>query len=373
MSIHSDYSKLTDWEWDGLTAGYNLADGHAHQAQNAAYTEIIDHLPELFMQAQCGNQKDIQQAFEQAFFNLAGQRNYQQLRPPLYQSACSLSIEVVANYLRQTAKSVAMLHPTFDNLADILKRHNIQLTPIDEASMLDPDTKLKDLSADVLFLVLPNNPTGTDLNQKQYLSIIEYCKKYAKMLIVDNSFRFYSSLIEWDQYAALKSAGIDFIIFEDTGKTWPTLELKIGITVSSDSVYEQLATITNDFLLNVSPFVFTVLTNYINSETDGIVGARTIVSTNREMLMKLLSESPISLSMSVSNLSVGWIKLPKNWEATALCLWLGEHGIHVLPGSPFYWNDHSKGESYIRVALLRPIADFKKAARQLVELLDEYQ
>lgn len=367
-------NKLTSWEWDGLTDGHNIADGHAHQEQSKEYEKIIKRLPLLYLAAEKLNQRKIQNRFEEIFFTRAGQKSYKKLPPPLYQAACSLSIEVVANYLRLTNKSVALLHPTFDNLADILKRHAVPIEPLSERALENPVKALKKLKSDALFLVCPNNPTGTEITKSQYKKIIAFCKKYQKLLIIDSSFRFYSNYTSWDQYAELYKSGSDFIVLEDTGKTWPTLELKMGITVASKSVYPYLADITNDFLLNVSPFNFLLLSEYIKVDLEdaGYYGAKKIVAKNREVLKNTLKDTPLTLINPDSNLSVGWIKLPKLWKATEFCEWLSQHHVHVLPGSPFYWNDHKIGESYIRVALLRPEKKFVYAMIALQQATQQY-
>lgn len=366
--------KLTTWEWEGLRQGYNIADGHARQAQSTEYKKIIDKLSRLYLTAEKQNQLVIQHKFEEAFFKIAGQTTYKKLHAPLYQAACSLSIEVVANYLRQTKKSVALLHPTFDNLADILKRHDIPMKALEEQAILEPEKNLQYLQADALFLVCPNNPTGTELTSEQFIAIVTFCKKYKKLLILDFSFRFYSSYTTWDQYALLQSAGIDFILLEDTGKTWSTLELKIGITVASDTIYPYLADITSDFLLNVSPFIFLLLTEYIQVELKKkkYYNAARIVANHRLSLQKQLKNLPLELVNPSSKLSVAWIKLPPHWRATAFCKWVSSYGVHVLPGGPFFWNDHDQGEGYFRIALLRPEEVFLKALRRLRQATQAY-
>ncbi len=361
-NINPQY-KLTSWEWKGIGQKYNIADGHAHQGQNLNYLKIIKNLPNLYLQAEKGKQKEIQSKFEQIFFKLAGQKSYKKLQPPLYQYACSLSIEAVANYLRLTNKATALLHPTFDNLADILKRHKIPLTPLKEEDVLHPEQKLNNLKADALFLVCPNNPTGFELTKKQFIAMVEYCRKYNKLLILDYSFRFYSSHTKWDQYKILSESGIDFIILEDTGKTWPTLELKVSIILASDSVYPYLLDINNDFLLNVSPFIFTLLTEYINTEgkQKSHSDPQKNIEVNRKKLEETLKGSALKVTNPHSKLSVAWIKLPNNWTATLFCKWLSKYGVFILPGGPFFWDNQLLGESYIRVALQRPEKKFSEA------------
>lgn len=356
-------NKLTSWEWEALGNGYNIADGHAHQGQSREYLEIVNNLPKLYFGAEKKSQKEIQNRFEEIFFELAGQKSYKKLQPPLYQYACSLSIEAVANYLRLKNKSVALLHPTFDNLADILKRHKIPMVALEEKAITQPGKELEGLQTDALFLVCPNNPTGLELTKHQYIAIINYCQKYNKLLILDYSFRFYSSHTTWDQYELLIESGIDFIVLEDTGKTWPTLELKVGITLANDSVYQYLLDITNDFLLNVSPFTLTLLTEYMNVErkNKSHLGSQKIVAANRVSLRKILEELPLEEVNPNSKLSVAWIKLPNMWNSMSFCKWLGNHGVHVLPGGPFYWNNPRLGDSYIRIALARPRDYFKNA------------
>lgn len=361
-------NKLTKWEWAGLSKGHNIADGHAHQPQDQ---QIIKHAYDLMVKAEASNQHTIQKEFEQAFFTANGQKSYTKLNPPLYQSACSLSIEAVANYLRAEKKSVAMLHPTFDNLADILKRHNIPLTAINESQLINPLKNLAHIKSDAIFLVLPNNPTGLEITKKQFLDIIKYCKENNKLLILDHSFRFYSSYTTWDQYEYLYSSGIEFIIFEDTGKTWPTLELKIGITLASNSLYPHLKDITNDFLLNVSPFNFLLITEYIKS--NALTKALQNVEANRQFLRKHLAKTALKIVNKNSKLSVEWLELPSKWKGTAFCKWLGDQGIHVLPGNPFFWNDHNSGESFIRIALQRPRQQFSSAIHQLKDILSNYE
>jgi hypothetical protein len=109
------------------------------------------------------DQLGAQRAFESAFYELAGQGSVvdRLVRPPHHYSS-SLSVEVLANYLRAQRFSVGLLHPTFDNIAPILSRHAVPLTAVSEAIFDDPPDEGHHVGCDAIFLVAPNNPTGAD-------------------------------------------------------------------------------------------------------------------------------------------------------------------------------------------------------------------
>lgn len=364
--------KLTSWEWEGLISDSNLADGHAHQSLNLSQKKIINKLPEIFKYSESKSQEKIQAEFEKYFFKKTGQKSYNLLPLPQYHPACSISIEVVANLLRIENKSLTLIHPTFDNLPDIFRRHNIDLNRIEESELLDIK-KINKISTDALMIVCPNNPTGFELSKKEFKTIVEVCKKKKIMLIVDFSFRLYSSFRFWDQYEMLYKSGVDFVVFEDTGKTLPTLDLKLGILLSSKSLNSKLKDITNDFLLNVSPFIFALLTQYIkNEKEDKPFSFQKIVDENRKILIEKFKYSNYIIENPKSKLSVAWIKIPNGGNSIKLSTFLEKNGIFVLPGNPFFWDNTELGNTYFRVALARPTDFFEKTITKLAKLCNNY-
>ena len=344
-------NKLTQSEWEGLVSYNNFADGHAHQDQTV-YLSVVDRLSEIYTEADTVPQNKIQNDFEKLFFKLAGQLSYADGCKPIYNYGCSISIEVVANYFKKKDITVSLIHPTFDNLADILKRNEVKLECLDESWLAENPNSRKEITTDAIFIVCPNNPTGQNITRTQYESLVDYCAKHDKLLIVDCSFRFYGDLHTWDQYGKLNKSGIDYIVFEDTGKTWPTMDLKLGITVASKSVYDELLKINDDFLLNVSPFIFRLLTEYIKVDLENghHVQANGVVAQNRNVLRKLIVDTPLQIMNDASTLSVEWVKLPENWSASSFTKWLKTQDFHVLPGMPFFWNTPEVGEQYVRIA-----------------------
>jgi aspartate/methionine/tyrosine aminotransferase len=353
--------------------GANLSDGHARQ-DIGPYLTVVERLPAIFTDAGGARVRDVEERFEDAFFTYGGQLSAVRLKPPLYNYACSLSIEVVANFLRLNGLSASLIHPTFDNLADILKGAGVELRSLDQERLTCGFDAGRGIPTDAVFLVCPNNPTGQSLTRHQFERIARSCAQRGKLLIVDFSFRFYSSLVEWDQYEILVDAGGDFIALEDTGKTWPTLDLKVGLTLASDRVYDGLLEVHEDLVLNVSPFTLGLLSECIGIDAalDGLGSAQRTVEENRAILRALLADTPLTMANEGSTISVEWVRLPSGWRSPDLCDWLTANDVHVLPGMPFYWDRPALGESFIRVALARSPEKFAHSASELARLVSEF-
>lgn len=363
--------KLTDWEWHGITKGINLADGHARQSQKR-YDAIINNLPEIFRQAAEINQKAAQEKFARAYFTLAGQKSYKLLRP-LFNYSASTATEVVANYLRIKGKSASLIHPAFDNLADIMKRNQVKLYPLEEAWLHDIKKHGSKIKGDSLFIVCPNNPTGQEISEKEFSEIVKFCKATKKLLIIDFTFRFYSHFRFFDQYKILIDSGIDFIGIEDTGKTWPTMDLKIGFTMQGEKIHTDLVDINNDFILNVSPFIFVLLAEFINFDLKSKDGSYlSDVRSNANTIQRNIAKTKLKFFNSESNISACFLEIPQGASAVKLAELLNKAGLSVLPGNSFFWNNPKKGDRYIRLALARPREEFGPNFETLMELLDKF-
>jgi aspartate/methionine/tyrosine aminotransferase len=371
--------KLTVYEWTGATAAqHNLADGHPRQRLTPAQVAAIGDVTSLFMESAApGHEAGAKAAFDKAFFTLAGQESALELRPPLSHYSGSAAIEVMANYLRLTGTSVTMAHPTFDSLADTLKRHWVPLKPMPVEDTLNLGPESPHPGTDALYLVMPNNPTGHCPTPAQFAGIVDYCARHRLLLLADFCFRFYGSFWNYDQYAMMAQAGVEYICTEDTGKTWPSGDVKLGMLVASEKPHGLLKDISDDFLFSVAPFDFGIVTRFIGAEDSA---ARRVLSqdaadTNREILHAALDGSPLRIASRPGHrMGLEWVQLPPRWNATVLTDWLqAEGGPQLLPGERFYWADHQAGSRYIRVALLRDPDYFAEAAGILRKLVDQYQ
>lgn len=363
---------LTRHEWTGLTAGHNLADGHARQSPSPAAASVLDRLGSIYTDCASASQLSVQRAFEREFYELAGQKSvHGRSRGPQHHYSSSLSIEVVANLLRHRGWTVGLLHPTFDNIPAILRRHGVPLIPVDESVFRDPADPRYYAGLNALFLVTPNNPTGTDPAAETLRAIADQCRQRGMTLILDFSFRFFSRhLGGHDFYEYLEDIGASYIGIEDSGKTWPTLDLKVGSLLADDETYDALQEITDDVLLNVSPFIFALLEEHIRHE--GIADSLRISTVNRRALTKALEGGLVRLPLQDSTMSVALLQLPEGWDGEELCAWLEWMDVSVLPGGPFYWDRREEGARHVRIALMRPVAEFAESARVLADAFEQY-
>jgi aspartate/methionine/tyrosine aminotransferase len=363
---------LTETEILALPSILNLCDGHAHRSWSAAEAAVVARTPDLLAASDRRRQKEIESTFVSTFLELARQSAPRPEDGTTFYFTASQAIEVIANLFRITGRSAALIDPCFDNLGDILRRHGIYMEPVPESVLSDPSTAceaLDRLTTDAVFLVSPNNPTGFTLSEDVVDAIANHCANTGRLVVVDSCFRFYTPQEKvFDLYAVLRASGADYLVLEDTGKTWPTLELKAPFLVASPALAGEVARIRSDFLLHVSPFTLRFVHEFIRTSlADGLHHVRGVVADNRAMLEKYLANTYLTVADS-GELSLAWLRLPAGRSARVLTAELAERGVEVLSGERFCWSDPEAGDGYIRVALVRDAEVFEAAAAIIADV-----
>jgi len=361
---------LTGYEIDTLPQYYNLTDGHAFRRWTAAEEAIIDRTAQLFKNKNRRMQVEIEREYIRDFSRLAKQTFDESALGYLMCFTASMAFEIIANYLRLNRLSLSLIEPCFDNLTDIFHRHQIPMRPVPdallEASADSFGRGSSVLDSDAICLVTPNNPTGSTLTESNLRSLVNFCKERRKLLILDNCFRAYLPRhLVHDQYQLVLEAGIDVVLVEDTGKTWPTSEIKAPFFAVSRSggLFDRIYDIYTDFLLHVSPVGIELMHEFIRlSERDDMASIHEVIRVNRKILRENLAgtfltpcERPFA--------SVAWLRIDHALNSLALKQVLDEHGVFVLPGNYFFWHDRRQGEQFIRVALARDTDMFREAVR----------
>lgn len=381
------FEDLTQHEVQALKQKYNFADAHTHQSQSDSQLEIVKRLPELWLESENIKQEQLNYSFLETFYKLRGIETALIPNNVMLHYAASIATIQIANYLLKKRLSVALLEPCFDNLYEILTHMEIPLSPLKEELLHDVDQIYENLKhyvkSDAIFLVDPNNPTGFTLlgkkNQKAFKNVVNFCKDYDKILIIDYCFANFLMNDEefelYDTYQILKESGIKYMAIEDTGKTWPIQDAKIAMLKVSTHLYEEMYSIYTAYILNVSPFVLNFLTEYLrDSKKCQFSSTRKLLNTNRKILEDIFQGSILRPLKPMSKVSVAWCEIMEpRLKATELQQILQKGGVYVLPGTYFFWHNPSLGERYIRIALARNSDNFVKGMSLINEMLSKLE
>ncbi len=271
---------ITQHEIEALKHAFNVSDAHTHQSQSPTQRDIIRRLPELWYEAEKTRQYDMEQKFLHHFFRVHKQPAALKNNNVLLVYAASIAMAITANYLMKKKMTVGLMHPCFDNIVDLLKHMEVPITALQEEWFHDPkkiyETLEKNVTTDAIFLIDPNNPTGFtlfDFGTEGWSEVIRFAKDKKKLLILDFCFAAFmlpdKNLDVFDLYELLESSGVTYIAMEDTGKTWPLQDAKAAMIKASVDIYDDIYNIHTAYLLNVSPFILNVLTQYVlDSEKD---------------------------------------------------------------------------------------------------------
>jgi len=363
------FKNLTGYEIDSLPHSFNLTDGHVFRRWSAAEEAIIDRSAQLFKDNTRQRQAEIEREYIEDFLLLARQTFDDQDLGYLTCFTASMAFEIVANYLRLNNLRLALIEPCFDNLADIFRRHQVPMHPIPDFLLESTgdtfERVLNGLDVDAICLVTPNNPTGSALTEGNLRKLIRYCADRRKLLILDNCFRAYlPRKMVHDQYRLVLQAGIDAVLVEDTGKTWPTSEIKAPFfaVTRARGLYDRIYDIYTDFLLHISPVGIKLMHEFIRlSLQDDMASIHKVVRVNREALYENLAGTFL-MPCERQFASVAWLRIDFPLTGLELKRILGEHGVFVLPGNYFFWHDRRQGDQFIRVALTRDADAFRNAA-----------
>lgn len=359
---------LTTMEVDALTdvdGGLNLTDGHARLLLTQQQAAIVAQLPEMFTTACRRSFPDIEREAHSAFLNAIGQYSAPVGTGRILSCYSStLATDIVARAL-PVGSQVAVLHPTFDNIADLLVTRGLRLRPFSESELMD--RRWPEPPVSVVVLTHPNNPTGLVTPEGHLASLAAHAARHGQTIIIDASFRGQVRDAQYDTYAVLDAAGADWIAIEDTGKLWPTHELKIGLLAYSERTRHPIERAFSESLLAASPVVLQLVTALsADWVSGGYERARDLVARNRAAVRDAIQSLDVQLADPTSQISVARIELPVDGPDSALLYKdMLARGVHVLPCAPFHWADPQEGLRFIRLSLARPFETVDRAARTL--------
>jgi aspartate/methionine/tyrosine aminotransferase len=383
MNILPDHKNqsLTEHEVFGLSVKYNLADGHSYISAKKHFGAVLCNLPELWDSAVETPIPKMEKIFKDIFadyFALPGLKDHKHF------SVCptaSNSIDIVGAWARSRNFKIGLVEPTFDNLAQLLRRREVLLEAIPEDVFSDLgllEEVIQDRNLDAVFMVNPNNPTGFVIDAVMMKSIIELCQKLDVILILDTSFRFCHKT-RIDEYALLVERGASFIILEDTGKQWPTLDAKASLLSYSEDLANDIRTIYEEIYLCCSNFSLRVIIAFIEAtlKKGGLHYMHSIIANNAEIARSQLTGTLVDIEHPHpdSSMAVIWLNIERTGLSDLeLTDYLAKYDVAVLPGRYFYWNSHEVvGHDRIRIAIMKPDDQFGFSISRLKQALLELE
>lgn len=377
-------NQLTDYELIGLRGDYNLSDGHAYHDINESFPDFPLTLLDIWRDSESTKVNFAEQRFKAAFSRLIGSEVLASHSSFKVSPTASNSIDLVAAYLAVKSPRIALVSPTFDNLALLLKRRGCALQLIEDNYFRSTDNatklfaKLDSLNFDTLFLVNPNNPTGTVICQEYFSQIAEYSAQRKKTLVIDTTFRLYANNL-YDERLILERSGCNYFVIDDTGKTWPTHDMKASLISYSKNCAELFELIYDEIYLCHSRFTMLVFERLFEQTfRQGITKSiHDPVNVRHAYLMSRMN-STIAIpttDRASACLPLEWFQI-KSERITDLDIvgYLAEKNVHVLPGRFFYWESNSTPPcTAFRVSLSRTIPRLYKSVERLQSAIADFE
>jgi len=373
-------NSLTEYELKGLESYHNLADGHAYHSLSESFSPIVEKISNIWNFTNNTPVIEAERKFKFNFSELIDSQALNSLTNFRISPTASNSIDIIAAFLKINFPRVLLIEPTFDNLAQLLRRRGCDLIPLHEDKLLSLESYeeltelLDEFDFDCVFLVNPNNPTGNVLNKDLFCNLLEYCESRSKFVTVDTTFRLFGKEV-FDEYKYLQQFKVDFCVIEDTGKTWPTHDMKASMMCFSDGYRNQINEIYDEIYLCHSRFtmgLFCEIFEYTNKVSikkaihDPILARKKLVKN----CMKTLPFE-IQTNNTDSILPLEWLSYDKNLGVTnglELADTLSKDNLMVLPGEYFYWNKRRSNDINVRISLSRPLKVLSNSLNLLSEI-----
>jgi enduracididine biosynthesis enzyme MppP len=357
-TVSAEDANLTEFEYLAINCHTtNVADGHARQTQTPTQAAIIDDLPAIFRESERRSVDELERDAHGAFFTMLGQHSYpRDAKDRVFACyASSVAMEILARALATEIRTMGLVHPTFDNIPDILKGMGISLVPLEEDDLHEGDSMDRLIEGlEAVFITTPNNPTGRVLAEDRLRRLAEACARSGAVLCLDTSFRGFDPRAQYDHYAVLEASGCRWAVVEDTGKLWPTLDLKIGWLVISENLGLPVPKIYSDILLGVSPMILTLVRRFSDdAAAGGLTELQTFIESNRRIVRRALEDlDGVSFSADEVHGSVERVFL-RDRSSSDVWAELVDAGVYALPCHKFHWARPDEGDTSLRIALAR--------------------
>lgn len=376
---------ITQREIPLLGKPFNFTDGHAYRPHTPAEKEIFDRLGDIYhTTSDRAGWEHWHEYYLDGFFALSEQSRTSWIQNYFLLGEATRGIELIRDVVKirfrrgahlkgDNQPSVALIEPAFDNLPNTLKL-DLDLETVPETWLTNDSEfhNIYNIRSDVIFLCLPNNPTGATLSQENFIKLLEFCRDSHKTLVLDNCFRFFlPPELMYDQYGLAAQYETPVIMLEDTGKTWPTTENKVSLLAVSgdrndpDSLAHDAYNFYSNMYLTMAPMKWRLLGELMRlSMNDNMASIKEPVTANRHALQETLGLIGMDI-VSAPFMGVAWVDTQKVMSAEEFVARADRVEVHALRGEKFFWHDPSQGINNVRFALNKDPERYLRAMQAL--------
>lgn len=213
--------------------------------------------------------------------------------------------------------------------------------------------------AKMMVVSYPLNPTCTCIEKADYEKIIAFAKKYNIVVIHDNAY----SEIEYDgrkgfsflSVPGAKEVGMEF---NSLSKTYNLTGIRISFALGNAELIEKFKTVRSQFDYGTSFLVQKAAIAALTGPQEGVKRQCAEYQKRRDALCAGLNRIGWKVPFSEGTMFV-WAPVPEGFSSSdQFCMKLLENtGVLCTPGSAF----GSRGEGYVRFALVLPPEEIKEA------------
>lgn len=222
----------------------------------------------------------------------------------------------------------------------------------------------------MMIISYPGNPVTALANREFFEEVVAFAKKYNILVVHDFA---YSELI-WDgnpqiSFMSVKGAKEVGIEFNSLSKSFNMAGCRIGYAVGNKEALNILASFKSNIDYGVFYPIQMAAAAALTSDYSVLDKQVQEYEKRRDTLIAGLEKGGWKVSKSPATMFV-WAKIPTGWTSRRFAFQLIEKaGVAVVPGDAF----GSRGEGYVRMALVQPSEKLALAAERIQAFLSSSQ
>ncbi|NHK39307.1 aminotransferase class I/II-fold pyridoxal phosphate-dependent enzyme [Thermus thermophilus] len=218
--------------------------------------------------------------------------------------------------------------------------------------------------AKVLLLNYPNNPTGAVADWSYFEEALGLAKRHGLLLVHDNPY--VDQVYEGEAPSPLALPGAKERVVElfSLSKSYNLAGFRLGFALGSEEAIARLERVKGVVDFNQYAGILRMGVEALKTPKE-ITRGYARVYRERALGMAEALQGALSLLPPRATMYL-WGRLPEGVDDLEFCLSLVEGGVALAPGRGF----GPGGKGFVRIALVRPLAELLEAARRIREALD---